>query len=304
MKTSRIIALILVIAAAIAAVNIFLTTPVSVDSQKIKKQSYVPHISLSGTLEGSDYVVLAQSPAVIDSVLVKKGDNVSAGSVICTVNESATQAMAQLSDTKQEYQYYSDIVSNRDGKVLSVSVKSGETVDEGDSIIKLSCDGAMQVLSMVSESNISDIRVGQKAEITGVGFKGKSYSATVCKIGDTAKKVTLGTTKVVAVEVFLSIDEPDSILKEGYSAKAKIFTNDETQLSVVPYSAVLQDDKGEYVYKIMDKKAVLTRIKTGKELSSGYEILSGLSQNDTVILNPQKIKRNNCLVDAKEKGAK
>lgn len=152
------------------------------------------------------------------------------------------------------------------------------------------------VTAFVGEANISDIKEGQKAVITGNGFKNKTYNATVTHIGSNAKKVSLGSGKVVAVEVVLTIDEPDSYLKSGFTAKAKIFTSEKTQIAVVPYGAVMQDDNGEYVFVIVGDRAEKRYVKTGKELEGGFEILSGIKLNEKVVTNPAQIKKNGSFV--------
>lgn len=161
----------------------------------------------------------------------------------------------------------------------------------------------MKVTTMVGEANISRISLGQKAEITGNGFKGKTYYATVAKIGDTAKKVSVGNAKTVAVEVCLAVDNPDDALKSGFTAKVKIFTDNKSNVITAPYSSVLQDESGEYVYVYDGEKAVRTAVKTGRELASGYEILSGLRTGDLVITYAKDIKKNNSAVNVNLKGA-
>ena len=152
------------------------------------------------------------------------------------------------------------------------------------------------VTVLVGESNISDIRVGQKATITGNGFKNKTYDATVTHIGTNAKKVSVGSGKAVVVEVILTIDNPDSMLKSGFTAKANIFTNEKTQIAVVPYSAVMQDDNGEYVFVIVNERAEKRYVKTGRELLNGFEIISGIKLNENVVTNPEQIKKNGSYV--------
>lgn len=295
MKRSRIILAILIVAAAFAAaVNIFGESSVSVTVESVSSKPYTPFLSLSGTVSSSDYLVVAQSDAVISEVLVKKGDRVSAGQTVCLIDNAATQAMMQLSGNSTDF-FPEHIVSKTDGKVVSVNAKSGEIIGEGETVLAIENGNSMQVTALVGEANIGKISLGQKAGITGNGFSGE-FSATVTKIGETAKKVTVGTAKIVAVEVGLSIDNPNDQLKSGFTAKVKIYTDDESQIIVVPYTAVMQDEIGEYVYLYNNGKAVRTLVKTGRELSDGYEIISGVKSGDKVILTPQKIKRDNCSV--------
>ena len=82
-------------------------------------------------------------------------------------------------------------------------------------------------------------------------------------------------------------------IKEGYSAKCKIITSQDDNVLVIPYESVLADDNGdEYVYKVIDSRAVKTYIQTSRELENGFEVLSGLNTSDTIIKYASKVNEN------------
>lgn len=196
----------------------------------------------------------------------------------------------EVKTAKTVVQSYTPHISINGNVVYSnLSLGKDAAIEAGVSLNKANSDNALCVSLLVSEQNISRISLGQKAEISGVGFEGKTYGATVCKIGDKAQKITTTSGKSVAVEVHLLIDEPDKSLKPGFTAKADIFTGQESSKVIVPYSAVLQDNGGEYVFVDESSRAQKRYIKTGIELIDGYEVLSGLSANETVITTPKLI---------------
>lgn len=165
-------------------------------------------------------------------------------------------------------------------------------------------DGSTQALAQtrycvtayVGENNISKISLGQSAVVSGSGFKDRSYDATVIKIGDTAKKITVGGVKIAAVEVTLAINSPDNALKSGFSANARIYTEEKSDVIVIPYSSLVVRDGRQYVYLCSGDAASLTPIKTGRELIDGYEVLSGVKSSDRVVINPQLVKGETCAV--------
>lgn len=223
MKLTRFILSCVIVAAAVfAAVTIFSDNSVPVSVAKIKNETYLPSIYLSGTVSSVDLDTL---------------QNIEDIEVVAPSNE-------------------------------------------------------MNVTVLVGESSISKIKLGQKAVITTNAFKEKEYNAVVDKIADSAKKVSLGAGKIVAVEVRLKITDADENLKSGFTAKAKIFTDEPTQVTVLPYSAVLEDDKGEYVYLCQQGRAVRRNVKTGRELENGYEVISGVGVGDIVITSPALISKN------------
>lgn len=178
---------------------------------------------------------------------------------------------------KQEYSPY---------LILSGSISETDYVEASTGAV---VNDAMLVTVLVSESKISAVKEGQKAEITGDGFENKSYTAYVSSIGKTAKKVAVGSGKIVVVDVVLEIENPDDDLKSGFTAKVKLFTDNARNVTVLPYSAVMQDEVGEYVYLYSNGKAIRAKVKTGGELADGYEVLSGVDAGDFVITSPLDI---------------
>lgn len=220
--------------------------------------------------------------------------------VILITAAAFTAAVNIFSDYRQEVEITEVTeIEYADSIVLSGSIFEPENNNVGT-------DGSTQTISQpkccvtayVGENNISKIRLGQSATISGSGFKDKTYIATVTSIGDTAKKVNVGGVKIAAVEITLTINEPDDALKSGFSANARIYTEDASYVSLVPYTAVVYKNGNEYVYLYKGDSAVLTPIKTGRELVGGLEVVSGIKSGDRIVLNPQKISGESCKVTA------
>ena len=77
----------------------------------------------------------------------------------------------------------------------------------------------------------------------------------------------------------------DPAIRPGGFAEAKI-TAGTTTAPMLPQSAVLSDDKGNYVYIINGKNEVERRdIKIGTVNDNGVTIAAGLSGNEAVVLS-------------------
>jgi hypothetical protein len=77
----------------------------------------------------------------------------------------------------------------------------------------------------------------------------------------------------------------DSAMRPGGFAEASI-TAGETTAPQLPQSAVLSDDKGNYVYIINGKNEVERRdIKIGTVNDTGVTVASGISGNEAVVLS-------------------
>lgn len=153
-------------------------------------------------------------------------------------------------------------------------------------------DGAYLAVAAVNESDIALVEIGQEASLSGAAFPDDSYFGRVGSISDTAytSPVSALTAAETVVDVTVVIDEGDvSKLRSGYSVTVQLKTGEERILNMLPYSAVCQDDKGEYVYVLRDNTAVRRDIVTGLELSDKTEIVSGISETDLVLTDPDLV---------------
>ncbi len=166
---------------------------------------------------------------------------------------------------------------------------SGELYVKGDNAI---------VTALVSENNIYKVKEGQKAVITGNAFPDNSYDADVISISGTAVKSANG---AVFVPVEIKLSETDENIRSGYSVKAKILSDDEKEISVLPYEVIKADEDGnEFVYVLNSGVAVRKDIETGLETKEGVEITDGIDENDCIIYGDDEIENGKYIVIGEE----
>ncbi len=262
-------------------------------------------ILCTGRVESlDDSKVYAPSSGQAKKVYVKAGDKVTRGQSLMDVAVPSEYSQS----LPAEYQMYSSylnqsqppssssgtelktLTSPVDGTVTSVSVTDGMYVGTTDPAVVIKSASGIQVRLSVEESQISELKVGQQAQITGVGFQNSVYSGVVAGISDEAKQLTTTSGQETVIEAVVTVRNPGSDIKPGFTAKAKITTSKSSGALIIPYEAVCEDDAGsEFVYRFVAGKAVKTLIRTGKEFNSGFEIKQGLKTNDIVITNPDSI---------------
>lgn len=197
---------------------------------------------------------------------------------------SSTSSPAEPIETKDV-----EITAPVAGVLTSVAISEQETVERNKAVMTVSASSDLQVRLAVNESQISEIKIGQRAVITGAGFH-TVYEGTVTSISSEAKQEYHTTGTKTVVEVLVRIQNPKSDIKPGFSAKARIITEESKNVLVAPYEAVRADDDGkEYVYLLHGRKAIKVPVTTRKEFESGFEVLSGLQDQDTIIMNPDSI---------------
>lgn len=142
----------------------------------------------------------------------------------------------------------------------------------------------------VNEADISEVEIGQRAELSGAAFPDGEYGGLVTAISDTAYTMQSAGIPEIVVDVTVTLDSGDiTKLRSGYSATALLKTGEERKVIMLPYSAIGQDSEGEFVYVLQDGAAVRRGIVTGIELSEKTEIVSGLTDRDLVLSNPESL---------------
>jgi membrane fusion protein (multidrug efflux system) len=81
-------------------------------------------------------------------------------------------------------------------------------------------------------------------------------------------------------------DNPGAQLVPGQFVRVRITAGTRDSVFVVPQSAVLQTEKGHFVFAVdADGKAVAKTVQTGDWVGSGWTILGGLAAGDRVIVD-------------------
>ncbi len=239
-------------------------------------------------------------PLVIDSYTVKEGDTVSSGDVIATIDRQATatlfegyaklpQLAVAAADMSTAVSLIPDsITSDRDGRIVALA-GNGATVQSGGSIATIAGESKLVLTAAVSEQQLADIYEGQRVYFSCAAYPEEQFSGEVVHIAQAARSQYSGSVLETVVDVTVLPDEQDSRLKSGLTADARFVISEGRHICVLPYSAIGQDDSGEYVYVYSEGKALRRRIATGAEFSDGAEIVCGISPEDKVIVSPENV---------------
>ena len=168
------------------------------------------------------------------------------------------------------------------------------TVTAKGTIVKKE-EGWLAVVA-VNEADISLIEKGQAVQLSGAALVEGEYSGRVTGMGENAYTLTTNTAALpeTVVDVTVAIEKGDTgMLRAGYSVTAQLITGDERTLTMLPYTAIAQDETSEYVYVLEKGISVRRNIETGIELSDKTEILSGITAEDRVLIYPEQVTENN-----------
>jgi len=186
-------------------------------------------------------------------------------------------AQAQLAATRAEIGRL-NVVAPAAGLILSRNVEVGQIVGPGTgALFHLAEGGQMEMRAQLAQQDLAYTHVGMPAEVRPIGSE-RSFNGSVWQVAPMIDPQTrLGDVRIAVPY--------DPVMRPGGFAEARI-TSGTTTAPLLPQSAVLSDDKGNYVYIINGKNEVERRdIKIGTVNDNGVTIVSGISGNERVVLS-------------------
>lgn len=198
---------------------------------------------------------------------------------------SGQQNEAENSD--DVYTLYSPI----SGMVVSISGKQGDGITKYFPAVIVTDLNQLVVRADVSESALRQIDLADACSITVPALGDQTYSGEIQFISPYAHETDLlsgGGTYVT--EVITKINNFGNILRPGYQATVKVTIGEQKNVLLIPYDAIAQDENGqEYAMIWTGKQAYRQNLITGTEVDDFVQILSGISENQQVIRDVNKI---------------
>jgi HlyD family secretion protein len=186
-------------------------------------------------------------------------------------------AQAQLGATRAQINQL-NVVAPAAGLILARNVEVGQIVSPGaGALFRLAEGGQMEMRAQLAQQDLSNIHVGMPAQVTPVGSN-TPVTGSVWQVAPVIDPQSrLG-------EVRIAVPYTPAMRPGGF-AQASI-TAGTTTAPLLPQSAVLSDDKGNYVYIVDANNQVERRnIQIGTVGENGVSIISGLSGNESVVLS-------------------
>jgi HlyD family secretion protein len=140
-----------------------------------------------------------------------------------------------------------------DGIVTNMPVREGETVvvgiqnAEGSTLMTLADLSVITAEVKVDETDIVNVSMGQKVDVTVDALPGKVFPGEVTEVGDQAilrstgiatSQSTTGTEEAKDFKVVVTLSNPPPELKPGLSATAKITTARRQKVLTIPIQAL------------------------------------------------------------------
>lgn len=170
-----------------------------------------------------------------------------------------------------------NIVAPAAGLVLERRIEPGQVVSAGSGVLfRLAKGGEMELRAQLGEVDLSRLAPGVTADVVPVGTD-KGFTGQVWQLSPVIDPTSRQGTARIALAY-----APE--LRPGGFATATIRSGT-VVAPMLPESAILSDNQGNYVYIIdKDNKARRRPVKTGLVTESGIAVIEGLDGSERVVL--------------------
>ena len=196
-------------------------------------------------------------------------------------------AKARLEGAKQmlnevEAQFsYSNIKAPFNGVITSKFVEEGTMANPGMPLLSLETPGRFEVMTMVPENEITEIKQGTVVEVL-VKSLNRTIKGRVSEVSASAKNT--GGQYLVKVD----LEKTDAQLRSGMftSVQFPIEQPVKSTMVLIPKEAIITNGQLSGVYTISSNNTALLRwLRLGRSYGEKVEVLSGLSSDETYIVS-------------------
>lgn len=236
--------------------------------------------------------------------------------------ESAQAAADDTSDrlsleNKKDELKNKEVIAPVDGTITAVNATVGSVSESAMFVIQDLNDLIVNV--DVDETEIADVAVGQKVEVTSdatgdVVMEGEvvkvdpisstSSTSSTSSGGTSSTSSSNSTSSDVTFTAKVQIKQPDEHLKVGMNAVVNIITDEVSDVYAVPYEAIIDKGAEKFVYAAVEKNGqyVVTSIPvtTGMESDVYVEIEGDDLSDGMIILNDPSSFEVGSIVDIKK----
>lgn len=310
-----------------------IATTIPVTTAKVLKSELNQELSLTGKVTAnSDVNIVSETEARVVSIPAEVGDHVSKGTLLIQMDDElkkaaylaadvnyekakrdfdryealhndSTVSEAQLENAKlakqaAEAQFvtarrqYNDtrITSPIAGVVTSKMVDIGSRVKIGDMVANVVDISKLKVKVSVAEKDVFKLHEGDKAIVSSDVYPGKNFDGFISSISDKADD-----SHSYAVEVIME-NSKEYPFKAGMFARVNFnFKNPEAALSI-PREAIAGSLREPQVFVLENNVAKIRNLVIGEEIGGKLQVLQGLKEGETVVVNGQNNLKENSLV--------
>jgi len=178
---------------------------------------------------------------------------------------------------------YSNITAPFSGTVTSKNVEAGNMANPGVPLISIETPGNFEVMAMVPETEISDIKNGSSVDVL-VKSINKTIKGKVTEVSTSAKNT--GGQYLVKID----LEKTDANILSGMftTVQFPVERKVKSELVLIPTDAIVTNGQLSGVYTVSQSNtAILRWLRLGRTFGNQIEVLSGLNADEAYIVSAE-----------------
>jgi membrane fusion protein, multidrug efflux system len=164
-----------------------------------------------------------------------------------------------------------------DGVVGLREISIGDFVNVGEDMVNLEQIDPLKADFRVAEVYLGAVRRGQRIELGADAFPGETFTGEVYAINPLIDES--GRSIVLRAR----LPNPDDRLRPGLFVRVTLVLNERNDAIQVPEQALVPQGQDQFVFRVVDGKAALTKVTAGIRRDGMVEITAGLGPEDEVV---------------------
>lgn len=249
-----------------------------VESQKVTRG--MPLIALDSSIPRAELVeakanlVLSQANHQRAQELVEKGAGAVRARDEALAKLRADEARVQSSQARLEKM---TIMAPFEGVIGLRRVSIGDYLNAGQDMVNIEMIDPLKVDFRVPEIYLSALAPGQALRVAVDAYPGRSFEGAVYAIDPLVDQ------NGRSVVLRARLPNPDGTLRPGLFARVALVLTEKTDALLVPEQAIVAFGTDQFVFRIVEGKAVMTKVKLGIRRAAEVEIVEGLKPGDMVV---------------------
>jgi RND family efflux transporter MFP subunit len=225
------------------------------------------------------YLGLLKTNAVSQQDVDNAVGTYNANKAIVEADQAAVDQFTALVSFEKIYAPFDGIVTARNTDIGDL-INSGSSSAVKTDLFHIAQPGVLRVYVNVPEEYSQGITVGMTADLSLTEFPGRSFHGKLVRTADSINV----TTRTLLIEI--DVDNPTGTLLTGSYAEVHLKVPEHKSTLILPVNTLLFRSEGLRVGAVKDGKVVLTAVTPGHDFGDRIEIVSGLTSDDQVIVNP------------------
>ncbi len=156
-------------------------------------------------------------------------------------------------------------------------VSIGDYVNPGQEMFNLESIDPLKVDFRMPEIYLGVLKVGQKIQVAVDAFPDRRFEGEVYAIDPRVD--SNGRTVVLRAK----LANAEGVLRPGLFARVNLVVGTNDRALIVPEQALIPQGNDRYVYRVVDNKALMTKVGTGQRRKGQVEITEGLTEHDMIV---------------------